>query len=269
MIPASVDLEGFSVAEWQRLDNIAATYDRELKQAYLKTVVQGYQANSLLVRNTFTDCVVRTGVSTARNYGMVFNPNSTIYRKLIDYVTDNYMSLVMDDGKAKDAVKKILPSGLSLTERRNRLDVFGLDERSAVRVERMRQEGKSEQDIQAARLDFAVKRGNLIALTEVNKVINYTLEALWIDNSQIRKASNENTWFLQEGDRASVISSLEGISSRARKQIVTRRDNRVCDYCLPMEGTTAKLGTEFDTEYGYFMSPPFHPRCRCFMIVRV
>jgi hypothetical protein len=266
---AAAVLDQFAEIEWMRLDSISAKYDQQLKTAYLQTVAQRQPANSLKIRNVLTDCVVETAVRTAPVYGMVFNPNAPVYRSLIDTLTDRYMDRVMNDEDARNQVRDVLPTGLSLSDRRNRLDVFGLDGKSAVRVERMRQEGRPEPLVQAARISLVAQRGNLLALTEINRTINYTLETLWIENLRgIRKAETSE-WFYERNGSASKISSLAGIPKRAKKEIVTRKDNRTCDYCEPLDGKTARLGTEFNTEYGMFIAPPFHPRCRCFMIVRV
>ena len=273
MTTVQVQPDDFSVTEWFRLDGIAITNERNLRRAFLQTVVQHQEANSLIIRNVITDTVVETAVSSAHAYGMAFNANTPSYRKLIDALTDTYMDRVVNDNAAKEQVRQMLPGGLSLPERRNRLDTFGLDGRSAVRLENMRQDGASESDIKAERLALVTQRGNLLATTEINRIVNSTLELLWVENLQgIHKAKKKTdvttNWFYQFGNRASVITSLDGIPSSAKKEIVTRKDNRVCNYCAPLEGVSARLGTEFRTEYGLFMFPPFHPRCRCYMIVR-
>ena len=264
MIPA--ENYDFTVDEWNRLDSLSAKYERQLKTAYLQTVARRQQANSLLIRNIVTDTVVEVGVTTAQIYGMVFNPNSPVYRVLIDRMTDRFMGTVNNDA-AKEKVKEILPSGLSLSQRRARLDVFGLDAGSAVRIERMRQNNAAQQDIESARLHMSITRGNLLALTEVNRFVNRTLETLWIDNLSVSKAEND-VWFFDESIPNNV-TSIAQLPKRARKEVVTRRDERVCNYCLPLDGIRARLGEEFDTDYGFFITPPFHPRCRCYMIVSV
>jgi hypothetical protein len=272
MIPQQIAGDDFSVIEWLRLDGIAAIHERGLRNAFLQTVVQRQETNSLIIRNVITDTVVETAVSSAHAYDMVFNPNAPAYRRLIDALTDTYMNRVMNDDSAKEQVRQIVPTGLSLSELRNRLDTFGLDGRSAVRLERMRQEGATDAAIQAERLSLTTQRGNILALTEINRIINATLEVLWIENLQgISKANKKvegSQWFYESGGDAVTITSLVGIPKSARKEIVTRKDNRVCVYCEPLDRTTARLGTEFRTGYGLFMSPPFHPRCRCYMIVR-
>jgi hypothetical protein len=168
------------------------------------------------------------------------------------------MKVVVND-KAKSKVRQVLPSDLSLSERANRLNVFGLSGRDAVRLERMRQKGVTGPRLAAARIDLSLQRGNIVVLTEVNRILNASVEALWLENLGISKA--------RRSDR--VVQSLQGIPSRAKKTIITRRDDRVCHYCLPLEGAQARIGTQFRTRYGLFHIPPFHPRCRCYMIVSV
>lgn len=262
--------DDFSVVEWNRLDRIASKYDGQLKTAYLQTVVQGNQANSLIVHNVITDCVIETAIGTANTYGIVFNPNSPRYRTLIDGLTDKYMGVVSND-EAKGKVKAILPSGISLADRNDRLNVFGLSARDAVRLERMRQKGISRESLDVARLNMRVQRGNLIALTEVNRIVNATLEEVWLDNQTVAKARRpkySGKWYVESDGRVKTVRSLRGIPAHATKEVVTRRDGRVCDYCTPLDRVRAKIGTDFETQYGFFSYPPFHPRCRCYMIVR-
>jgi hypothetical protein len=116
---------------------------------------------------------------------------------------------------------------------------------------------------------MSIQRGNLIALTEVNRIINQTLETVWLDNMTVSKARKSETseMYLEHAGTVTAITSIRGIPARAKKMVVTRRDNRVCDYCLPLERATAKIGSMFNTRYGLFPHPPFHPRCRCYMIV--
>jgi hypothetical protein len=264
------EVDDFSVQEWQRLDSLSTRFDRQLKMAYTITVARGNPLNTDKIEEAITDCVVETGVTTARVYNLAFNPQSPIYLNLIDTLTANYVKVVNNDS-AKEKVKEILPNDLPLAERRRRLDVFGLDARAAVRLERMRQRGTSPQALEAARIDMSVQRGNLIALTEVNRIINATTEAVWIDNSRISKARRKTiyggAWYRESGGTAGVITTLRGVPAKAKKRIVTRKDNRVCDYCEPLDQFTAPLGSMFNTRYGLFKYPPFHPRCRCFMIV--
>jgi hypothetical protein len=253
----------FSVNEWNRLNLLSGKYETKLKTAYSQTVVRGNRPNGLEIRNVITDAVLETCIETAHVYRLVFNPNSPVYRTMIDRLTDQYIKVV-DSDKSREKVKELLPRNLSLVERRNRLDVFGLDARSAILLEKMRQEGKSQEEVWRERLRLAVQRGNLIALTETNRIINTALEGLWIDNFSV--VSKADIWYFDESISRD-IQDVAQLPKRAKKEIITRRDDRVCHYCDPLDGLKVRLGAEFETEHGFFQTPPFHPRCRCFLIV--
>jgi hypothetical protein len=252
----------FSVTEWNRLSGIADKYEPKMRTAYLRAVRSGNSVDKLQLRKVITDIVVETGITSAGIYDLVFNPNSGVYIDTIDSLTEKFASSV-NSPKAQDAVRRILPSGITLPDRRRRLNTFGLDARSAVRVETYRQQrGDSPtalSDVERVRRSAVVERGNLLAITETNRMVNTALETLWLDNSDISKA--EVLFY----DRS--IRDINKIPKRARKEWITRRDDAVCNYCFPLEGNLAKIGEEFDTDYGWFECPPIHPRCRCFMIL--
>lgn len=252
----------FSISEWFRLDEISNKYEPKMKTAYLRAARSGTSLDKLQLRKQIIDVVVEVASSSSRVYGLVFNSNSPIYIETIELLTEKYASSV-NSPKAQDAVRRILPQGLPLQDRRSRLNTFGLDARSAISIERYRQErGDSVtalQDVERARKAAIVARGNLLAITETNRMVNTALEALWIDNSSISKA---DVIFY---DRK--ILATGRIPKRAKKEWITRRDDAVCNYCFPLEGAKAYLTEEFDTDYGFFQVPPIHPRCRCFMII--
>lgn len=254
----------FSISEWHRLDSIASKYDSQLKRMWLQTVAQQQQSDSL-VRDTIENCVIETAITTAPVYGLVFNPSSPIYGRLVNKLVEGYMKVIENDS-AKEKVRQILPSGLSLSDRRDRLDTFGLDAGSAVRIEQLRQEGADRNTIEQTRLNLSVQRGNLVSLTEVNRIINQTIETLCVDSLRpVSKSEDMSTVWFFEDSVPSNVTSIAALPKRAKKEIITRRDDRVCKYCFPLDGLKARIGEEFDTEYGYFLSPPFHPRCRCFL----
>lgn len=253
----------FSVSEWQRLDTISSKYEPKMRTAYLRAVRSGNSLDTLQLRKQIIDVVVEVATTTAEVYGLVFNSNSPIYIETVEALTEKYASSV-NSPKAQDAVKAVLPPGLSLQDRRRRLNTFGLDARSAISIERYRQErGDSPtalSDVERARKAAIVERGNLLAITETNRMVNTALEAVWLDNSSISKADDVIYYDRQ-------ILSTGRIPKRAKKEWITRRDDRVCNYCFPLEGVKARLAEEFDTDYGFFQVPPIHPRCRCFMII--
>lgn len=252
----------FSTVEWFRLSEIAYKYEPKMRLAYTRAVQSGVRINTLQLRKTIIDIVAETCLSSAAVYGIVFNPNSPTYIKAVENLTDKYAGVV-DSKDASEAVKRILPSRISLEDKRRRSNTFGLDKQSALAIENYRQKNSSDKtvvhDTARLRADAINRRGNLLAVTETNRVINTALETLWLDNQVISKA--EITYY----DRT--IPDIGNIPRRARKVIITRRDDRVCSYCDPLDGVKAKLGEQFETDYGLFDAPPFHPRCRCFLIV--
>lgn len=257
----------FSITEWERLNKLSLRFDQKLKVAHTRMIVLGdtpYSRN--IVKDTITDCVVETAHGTARVYGMEFDPPK--YKTLVNDLTTNFIKVVRNEG-AKDKVRAILPTGISFADRGNRLNVFGLSAPDAVRLERMRQKGISGRRLEDARLHMRLSRGNTLALTEVNRIINQTVESVWLNNVIVQKnRKDEGNILLEHAGRVTAITSLYGIPALAKKTVVTRRDNRTCDYCWPLEGITAGIGAMFQSRYGVFAHPPFHPRCRCFMIVR-
>lgn len=255
-------LEDFAVSEWHRLSRIAEKYEAPMRLAYTRAMRNGVNLDKLQLRKVIIDIMSETCVTTSHVYGLVFNPNSESYIEAVDRLTEKYYRTV-DNKEARDAVRRILPRDISLEDRKRRLNTFGLDTKSAVEIERYRQtigDGPSHiHDVERVRADAVRRRGNLLALTETNRVINTSLETLWLDNQSVSKAD------VVYYDRS--IRDIGNIPKRARKIIVTRRDDRVCKYCDPLDGIKARLGEQFETDYGFFDTPPFHPRCRCFLIV--
>lgn len=252
----------FSTNEWWRLSDIAIKYESRMRLAYTRAMVDGVHINKLQLRKVIIDCLSETCISSAQVYNLVFNPNSSIYVETVDTLTDKYANTV-DSPTAREAVKRILPKGLSLEDRNRRSNTFGLDTKSALDVERYRQRiGDSEAHIRdtAKKRAAAIRlRGNRLATTETNRVVNAALEALWLDNQDVSKS--DITFY----DRT--IRDFGNVPKRARKIIITRRDGRVCEYCDSLDGLKARIGKDFDTEYGLFSGPPFHPNCRCYLFV--
>lgn len=266
MSVATIDNSEFAVGEWFRLHNIAETYEPKMRLAYTRAVKDGKQVDELELRQVITTILARVCRTSAPIYGLVFNPNSPIYITTIDDCVRKF-SNVVDSPQAREAVRRILPPELPLHERRDRLNTFGLDAMSAARIERERQERgdtpTAKKDVARIRQESIRLRGNLLAVTETNRVVNASLEALWMDNAGISKSTEAEVTYYEPG------LSVGSLPRNVVKEIVTRRDGRVCDYCDPLDGVTAKLGQQYDTEYGYFDHPPFHPRCRCFQIIGV
>jgi hypothetical protein len=254
----------FAVAEWYRLHGIASEFEPKMRLAYTRAVKDGKQVDELELRQIITRIFVRVCRTSADVYGLVFNPNSPLYIEAIDNMVRKF-SNVVDSPLAREQVRRILPHDLPLHERKKRLNTFGLDAQSAVAVEQERQKrGDSftaRKDVERIRQDRVRMRGNLLAITETNRVVNGALETLWVDNLTGVSKSDGVTFY----DRS--IRDIANLPRGAVKEIVTRRDGVVCDYCDAVDGTTAQVGKQYNTEYGYFDHPPFHPRCRCFQII--
>lgn len=250
----------FSVEEWHRLSGISTKYEPMMRNAFLRATSGRRQIDTLELRTVITRILAETCDTTAEVYGLVFNPNSDIYTDTIDSLLESFHR-VMESKRATDAVRLILPRDLTLAARRRRLDTYGLDVRSALSIERMWQEGRPVREIEQARSTAVLSRGNMIALTETNRAVNQSVQALWLDNyPPIEKARRPRPKVVYIG------TSRRRVMSAPHKTWLTRRDDRVCKYCLPLDGITARIDAEFETKYGVFETPPIHPRCRCFMV---
>lgn len=252
----------FSVSEWYRLSRISSRHEPNMRLAYVKAVQQRKDINTLDLRNAVTTLVAEVCDTTARTYGMVFNPNSSTYVDTIDSLVSSYVRNFRSP-EAKKAVLRLVPRNLSVSDYSNRTDTYGLDTRAAVRIERMRQEGKTRAEIDQERQRSIFIRGNVIATTETNRVVNQALLALWKDNilGTVEKAARRRPRVEYIG------TSRRRISEAPHKTWMTRRDEKVCNYCDPLDGVTARLDAEFDTRYGIFDAPPIHPNCRCYMVM--
>jgi len=251
----------FSVAEWHRLSEIARRHESNMRLAYTKAVLSRRQVDTLALRNAVTLVLVEACDTTALVYGMVFNPNSPVYLFTIDRLVDRFVRGI-NLQESRNAVRDILPAGLGLASRVARMDTFGLDPRAATRLERMRQEGATDSELSGEREMSIHMRGNIIAMTETNRIVNQSVLALWKDNTEndlVAKARRREVEYRGMSRRQ--------VGRVANKTWMTRRDDKVCKYCEPLDGITARLDAEFDTRYGVFDSPPIHPNCHCFLVM--
>jgi hypothetical protein len=251
----------FTVTEWHRLSEIARRHESSMRLAFTKAVQSRRQVDTLILRNAITLLLVEVCDTTAPVYGMVFNPNSEIYLFTIDRLVDKFTRGI-NLRESRQAVSNMLPQSLGVADREARLDTFGLDVRAATRLERMRQEGSSELELAQERSRAITVRGNIISMTETNRIVNQSLIALWRDNSDsdlVAKARRRQVEYRGTTRRR--------VMQAPHKTWTTRRDEKVCKYCDPLDGITARLDAEFDTRYGVFDSPPIHPNCRCFMVL--
>ena len=232
-----------------------------MRRVYTRAVMTNIETAQNDIRTAVTLLLAEVCDTTARIYGMTFDPENTIYGETVEGLVDNFVHTINSES-AKREVTQIVPRSLSLSEYRERTDTYGLDARAAVRIERMRQGGATAVEIHAERQRAVMVRGNLVATTETNRVVNYALIALWRANleSPIEKARRR--------PKVEYIgTNRRRIEEQPHKTWMTRRDEKVCKYCDPLDGITARLDAEFDTRYGIFEAPPIHPNCRCFMVL--
>jgi hypothetical protein len=53
------------------------------------------------------------------------------------------------------------------------------------------------------------------------------------------------------------------LPKEAQKEVIVTPDDRLCPICAPLDGQTVLVKEPFQTARGEFMSPAFHPSCRC------
>jgi hypothetical protein len=144
-------------------------------------------------------------------------------------------------------------------------ETVGLTERQAMAVMRVHSELKDADDalIMMGKMRVRVPPGGLSAsrveeLTErySTRALNY--RAKMIARTETIASSNEGQRQLWE--QATDQGLLTG--NELREWIVTP-DDRLCEFCEPMEGALAGITDKFETELGEIMGPPLHPNCRC------
>lgn len=258
-----------ATTEWHRLNEIATRYEPAMRVAVTRAFALGKRSSvyDRAIARIFTT----VGDTTADLMGLEFNPVDPIYVDSINECLAAYDSAT-DIKKTRAEVRRILPVYMSGAERENRLALSdGLDPRTAVRIELARQSAGSNLRLAALvtmeRLTAIQTRSNLIALTETNRAVNSALVALWRANQEVSKAVALVPTPENETLYGRDIPRSGKIPWNARKVWVTRRDERVCNYCDPLDGIRAKLTEDFVTDYGIIPVPPVHPRCRCFLIV--
>lgn len=251
----------FSVEEWHRLSDISMRHESSLRLAYTKAVQTRIEVSESSIRTAITFLLAEVCDTTSSRYGLVFNTDSPVYSEVVDTLTDQFITAI-DSPQAKSAVARLVPRSVGTTEYARRTDTYGLDSRAAIRIEQMHQTDEPNWKIQEERTRSIMIRGNLLATTEANRVVNQALLALWRDNSSftIHKARRRPKVEYIGTSRRRIVESVH-------KVWMTRRDDKVCKYCDPLDGIAARLDAEFDTRYGIFDAPPIHPNCRCFMVL--
>lgn len=91
--------------------------------------------------------------------------------------------------------------------------------------------------------DLLRQRSENIARTETLRAANAGQELLWLQAAE------------------------EGLINEARtlKEWIVTPDDRLCEFCEPLDGQTQPLDGFFTSEIGNVEVPPLHPQCRCAM----
>jgi len=220
-------------SEWMRLSGLTDKMQPKMRLAFLRATRSGKIDTEELTRS-IAQIVGQSADTSASQSGLIFDTSDPTYMLLVENLVSQYKSL-LDDKESKQAARNEAGE--------NKLvNTTGLDRFSATRLQRAANSGMSKTELEKLRKKMLQQRGNLIANTETNRAINSALDALWYVNAAGREVT---------------------------KSITTRRDGRVCPYCLPLEGIQEAVGASFDTKYGVFQYPPFHPQCRCFLFFEV
>jgi hypothetical protein len=87
------------------------------------------------------------------------------------------------------------------------------------------------------------------------------LMRLLLDRSE--RIAGHESWSAFQMGRAAELAALGESIDDLTKRWVTAGDERVCDSCGPMHGTTIGAAERFTTDQGSLYAPPLHMNCRC------
>lgn len=154
----------------------------------------------------------------------------------------------------RNAIARSIRSGLHVDGTAKLLrDIVPLDERRAAAVVNYRNrlfadgmdDARAEKAVGRYALSLAKQRAETIARTESFKALNEGRVDLW------REMASEG--------------AVPG--SKVVKEWQSARDERLCEICEGLDGTTTGLDGEFPGGYG--VPPDAHPNCRCALLITV
>ena len=145
----------FTYDEWHRLSRLSDKYEAALRLAFTTMISRG--GDSRPIENTLTRLVVQVAESTSAQYGLKFDPISHVWGTLILDLTSKYEE-AYEAKDAKEAVGRILPRGISLRERNQRLDLAsGMTSTAATALEQQLQKfGSTESGKQRVMVEPAL-----------------------------------------------------------------------------------------------------------------
>ena len=92
--------------------------------------------------------------------------------------------------------------------------------------------------------------------------VQHRARAMTIARTELASAYNTGEYFsVMQAQEKDYIGMVE-------KEVITARDDRVCDFCKSLDGKRFRMDENMPTprgvsSYSMGLTPPFHPRCRC------
>lgn len=133
----------------------------------------------------------------------------------------------------------------------NIINLIGLTERQAGAVTRFRQT--------AIENGASINRAQKDAKKYADRLLRHRAET--IARTELMAAANEgHLEMVRQGIDQGIIPNRP-----LSKIWIVTPDDRLCEWCAPMEGQRVSIDDYFISGLGNFESPPLHPQCRCVM----
>lgn len=133
----------------------------------------------------------------------------------------------------------------------NIVDIIGLTRRHARAVNRYRNT--------LLEAGASIGRANRMSKEYANRLLRWRAEN--IARTEVMTAANQGHLEMMKQAAEHGIIDL----GSTRKEWIVTPDDRLCQYCEPMDGVRADIDELFDTPLGRSAAPPLHPQCRCVM----
>lgn len=103
----------------------------------------------------------------------------------------------------------------------------------------------------------SMERAQRDAATYANRLLKYRAEN--IARTELMTAANQgHLEMINQGVDQGLIPAKE-----VKRVWIVTPDDRLCEYCEPMEGQTTTIDGVFNSDLGPVDTPPLHPQCRC------
>lgn len=188
--------------------------------------------------------------------GLVFDSTTPRARKI---VMDRGADLVIEIGEGtRNAIRreidKAFKEGLGADRTAdNIINLIGLTERQAGAVTKFRQT--------ALENGASIARAKRDAKEYADRLLKYRAET--IARTELMKAANEgHLEMVRQGIDQGVIPNRPMV-----KVWIVAPDDRLCEWCAPMDEQRVSIDDFFMSGLGNVESPPLHPNCRCVISV--